>query len=101
MIDLKVSSIKNPRDDGYGWNLYVLSIARMLFHEPAAEITLHSPSSANCAVPHFRGGLKLFIVRDRSEQRHWAVVAGNDLAIRGGSCARAADRKGHVLDQGK
>ena len=81
MIELNLCSIKTTRDDGYGWNLYVLSITRILFHETAAEITLDSPSSANCAVPDFRGGFNLFIVRDRSEQRRWTVVASDDLAV--------------------
>jgi len=98
MIELKVCSVKGTRDDGYGWNLYLLSTAGVLCHEPAAETTLDSSSSTNCAIPDFRRSLNPFIARDRSEQRRWTVVAGDDVAVRGNPRARVANWKSHVLD---
>src|SRR6266404_3284706 len=98
MIELNCRTLENPRGDRYGWNIYVSSTARTPYSAPMAQGTRDGPSSFRGAASRRLRWSYLFIVCDSPKQRRRAMVAGDDLAVRGNSCARAANRKGHVLD---
>ena len=96
MIETNRRTLQNARGERYGWNPHISSIARTPYsfwkREDTRDVALVADASSTALV-----WIYLFVIGDRPEQRRWAVVAGDDLALRGNSCAPAADRQGHVL----
>jgi hypothetical protein len=101
MIEINRRTVQNARGERYGWNLHISSIARTPFpfwkrEDTGDDLGLVAEASSTALV-----WIDLFVIGDRPERRRWAVVASDDLAVQGNSCARAADRKGHVLGEVK
>ena len=98
MIEINRRTLKSVCGERYGWNPHILSIARTLYSFWKREDTRNGPALVADASSTALVWIYLFVIGDRPEQRRWAVVAGDDLAVRGNSWARLVNRKSHVLD---
>jgi hypothetical protein len=99
MIETNRRTLQNARGERYGWNPHISSIARTPYpfwkrEDTGDDLGLVADASSTALV-----WIYLFVIGDRPEQRRWAVVFGDDLALRGHSCAPAADRQGPVVER--
>jgi hypothetical protein len=98
VIEINRRTLKNACGKRYGWNPRISSIARTPYSFWKREDTRDGPALVADASSTALVWIYLFVIGDRPEQRRWAVVAGDDLAIRGDSCARIANWESSVLD---
>ena len=84
MIEINRRTQKSARSERYGWNPHISSIARTPYSFWKREDTRDGP--ALVAEASFTSLIwsYLFVLGDRAKQRRWAMVAGDELAIRSG-----------------
>jgi len=98
MVEIYLPALHSARGDGYGWNIYVSSKSRISYSAPTPRVARDRPSSSLGPASRWLRCSYLSMLCDSSKQCCRAMVAGNDMALRGNSCTRAANRKSHVLD---
>ena len=80
MIALNPRTVQNASREKYGWNPHISSSARTPYSfwksEDTRDGALVADASSIALV-----WIYLFVIGDRPEQRRWAVVAGDDVAI--------------------
>ena len=82
MIEINRRRQKTAGRERYGWNPHISSIARTLYSFWKREDTRDSPALVADATSTALVWIYIFVLGDRPEQRRWAVVAGDDLAVR-------------------
>ena len=97
MIEIYLPPSDSAPGGGYGGNIHTSKL-RISYSVATAPVRRDRRRSFPGPAHRWLCCSHLFMLCDSSKQCRRTMVAGNDLAVRGNSCTRAAHRKSHVLD---